>query len=218
MLPISYKIIALPSAEPITLTDAKDYLNVDFSSKDTLISRLITDARRYAENMLHKSLVTQTIQLIYEPDPVAQGELSGPIGMRFDEDLWERPNVPLLGTARIVIPCLMGPVQTFTSLEYQLTRMDNPEWTLVSETDSGGNANYRLDSYADPNEVNVFTILAASRYRLTYVAGSDAMDPKILDLRTPLFSLINFWYEHREGDAVPDGIRQQFAERRVFML
>jgi hypothetical protein len=217
-MPISYKITVPPSAEPVTLTDAKDYLNVDFSSKDTLITRLITDARRYAENMLHRSLITQTIQLIYEPERVASGELSGPVGIRYDEDLWERPNVPLLGTARIVIPCLMGPVQTFISLEYQLTRMDNPEWTLVSQTDSGGNANYRLDSYMEPSEVNVFTILAASRYRLTYVAGTDAMDPKIYDLRNPLFSLINYWYEHREGDPVPDGIRQQFAERRVFML
>jgi hypothetical protein len=217
-MPVSYKITTLPSAEPITLTDAKDYLNVDFASKDALITRLITDARRYAENLLHKSLVTQTIQLIYEPERAASGELSGPVGIRYDEDLWERPNVPLLGTARIVIPCLMGPVQTFTSLEYQLTRMDNPEWTLVSATDSGGNANYRLDSYAEPNEVNVFTILAASRYRLTYVAAASTIDPKILDIRTALFSLINFWYEHREGDAVPDGIRQQFAERRVFML
>ncbi len=217
-MPISYKIIVPPVSEPVTLIDAKDYLNVDFSSKDTLITRLITDARRYAENILARSLITQTIQLIYEPERVASGELSGPVGIIYDEDLWERPNVPLLGTARIVIPCLMGPVQTFTSLEYQLTRMDNPEWTLVDPIDSGGNANYRLDSYMEPNEVNVFTILAASRYRVTYVAGSDAMDPKIYDLRTALFSLINWWYEHREGDAVPDGIRQQFSERRVFHL
>lgn len=217
-MPISYKIITPPIAEPITLTDAKDYLNVDFASKDTLITRLITDARRYAENLLHRSLVTQTIQLIYEPERVASGELSGPVGIRYDEDLWERPNVPLLGTARIVIPCLMGPVASFTSLEYQLTRMDNPEWTLVDPIDSGGNANYRLDNYAEPNEVNVFTILAASRYRLTYVAAASTIDPKILDIRNALFSLINFWYEYREGDPVPDGIRQQFAERRAFML
>ena len=217
-MPISYKIIVAPSAEPITLSDAKDYMNVDFSSKDTLITRLITDARRYAENILARSLVTQTIQLIYEPERVASGELSGPVGIRYDEDLWERPNVPLLGTARIVIPVLMGPVQTFTSLEYQLTRMDNPEWTSVDAVDSGGNANYRLDTYAEPNQVNVFTILAASRYRLTYVAAASTIDPKILDLRNALFSLINYWYEHREGDPVPDGIRQQFAERRVFML
>jgi len=217
-MPISYKITVPPASEPVTLTDAKDYMNVEFSSKDTLITRLITDARRYAENFLARSLVTQTIQLIYEPERVASGELSGPVGIRYDEDLWERPNVPLLGTARIVIPCLMGPVQTFTSLEYQLTRQDNPEWTLVAAIDSGGNANYRLDSYAEPNEVNVFTILAASRYRLTYVAGASTIDPKIVDLRNALFSLINFWYEHREGDLVPDGIRQQFAERRVFML
>jgi Phage gp6-like head-tail connector protein len=217
-MPISYAILVAPTSEPLTLTDAKDYLNVDFSSKDVMITRLITDARRYAENLLRKSLATQTIQFIYEPESVASGELSGPVGIRPDEDLWERPNVPLLGTARIVIPVMMGPVQSFTSMEYQLTRMDNPEWTSVSAVDSGGNANWRLDTYADPNELNIFTILAASRYRLTFVAGAATIDPKILDLRNALFSLINYWYEHREGDPVPDGIRQQFAERRVFML
>ncbi len=214
----SYNIITPPSNEPVTITEAKSYLRVDFSGEDTLIAGLISDARRYAENLLGRSFFTQTIQLIYEPDRIAQGELSGPVGIRYDVDLWERPNVPLLGTARICIHCLMGPVQTFTSLEYQLTRMDNPEWTLVQPQDSGGNFNYRLDPYAEPNEINVFTILAASRFRLTYVAGSATLDPKILDLKPAMLSLINFWYEYREGGPVPDGIRQQFAERRVFSL
>jgi hypothetical protein len=219
VLPDSYKILTPAASELITLSDAKDYLNVDFSSKDALITRLITDARRYAEQMLHKSLVTQTIQMIHEVDPVAAGPLSGAVDAPMDADLFlERPNIPLLGNARVIIPVLMGPVQSFTSVEWQLTRADVPEWTLLPATDDQGNPNYRLDTYAEPNEVNLFTILAAARYRLTYVAGSDALDPKIEDVRLPMLSLINFWYEYREGAPVPDGIRQQFAERRIFML
>ena len=46
-MPISYKVIVPPVAEPITLPDAKDYLNVDFSSKDALITRLISDLDTY---------------------------------------------------------------------------------------------------------------------------------------------------------------------------
>lgn len=218
-MPISYKITVPPTAEPITLADAKDYLNVDFSSKDALITRLISDARRYAENMLRRSLVTQTIQLIHEFDHVAAGPLSGPVDVPYDTwRLAERPDIPLFGNALVRLQCFMGPVQSLTSVEYQLTRMDVPEWTLLQPTDGAGNDNYRLDSYADPNEVNIFVILAATRFRLTYVAGSDSLPDLQFDLRNALFSLINFWYEHREGDPVPDGLRQQFAERRVFML
>lgn len=219
MLPDSYKIIVPPAGELIALSDAKGYLNIDFSSRDALIARLITSVRRYAENILQKSLVTQTIQQIHEVDPVAAGPLSGAVDAPMDADLFlERPNIPLLGNARVIIPVLMGPVQSLTSVEWQLTRADVPEWNLLEATDDENNPNYRLDTYAEPNELNLFTILAASRYRLTYVAGSDALDPKIEDIRLAMLSLINYWYEYREGAPVPDGIRQQFAERRIFTL
>jgi len=215
----SYEILMPAMVEPITLTEAKRYLRVDFGSEDVTISGLITSARRYAENMLHKSLTTQTIQMIHEVDPVAAGALSGAVDAPMDADLLlERPNIPLLGNARVIIPILMGPVQSFTSLEWQLTRADVPEWTLLAATDPNGNPNYRLDTSPEPNELNVFTILAATRYRLTYVAGMNALDQKLLDIRPAMLSLINYWYEYREGALVPDGIRQQFAERRVFVL
>ena len=51
-----------PTQEPITLPDFKDYANIDFSSKDAMISRLITRARRYAETVTGRALVTQRIQ------------------------------------------------------------------------------------------------------------------------------------------------------------
>lgn len=218
-MPNSYQILTPAISEILTLSDVKRYLRVDFSSEDITVAGLITSARRYAENLLGKSLVTQTIQMIHEVDPVAAGALSGPVDAPMDADLFlERPNIPLLGNARVIIPVVMGPVQSFTSVEWQLTRADVPEWTLLAATDENNNPNYRLDTYAEPNELNMFTILAASRYRLTYVAGSNALDPKILDIRPAMLALINYWYEYREGAPVPDGIRQQFAERRIFTL
>ena len=218
-MPVSYKITTPASSELLTLTEVKRYLRVDFTSEDTLIADLITDARRYAENILHKSLCTQTIQMIHEVEPVAAGPLSGPVDAPMDADLFlERPNIPLLGNARVIIPIAMGPVQSLTSVEWQLTRADVPEWTLLAPTDQNGNPSYRLDMYAEPNELNMFTILAASRYRITYVAGAATLDPKILDIKLAMLNLINFWYEYREGAPIPDGIRQQFAERRIFTL
>lgn len=218
-MPDSYEILTAATVELVSLQQAKKYLRVDFSGEDDTIRDLITSVRRYAENLMHKSLCMQTIQMIHEVDPVPAGAISGPVDAPMDADLFlERPNIPLLGNARVIIPVLMGPVQSFTSVEWQLTRADVPEWTLLPATDNEGNPNYRLDTYAEPNELNMFTILAATRYRLTYTAGMNVLDPKIMDIRPAMLSLINYWYEYREGAPVPDGIRAQFGERRVIVL
>lgn len=50
--------------EPVSLTEAKTKLRVDFTDDDTEITALITRARRYVENKLNISVVYQRIQLI----------------------------------------------------------------------------------------------------------------------------------------------------------
>lgn len=214
-MPISYAVTVPVSVEPITLADAKQWLRIDFTDDDSIITELISDARRYGENLLRRSLATQTIQLIHEFDHVPAGTLSGPVDVPYDTwRLAERPDIPLFGNALVRLQCHMGPVQTFTSLEYQLTRMDVPEWTTLVTPDGSGSDTYRLDPYADPNEINVFTILAATRFRLTYVAGYTTLPP---DIRRALFRLIAFWYQNRE-DEPPQSIDEAFVGKRVFML
>jgi hypothetical protein len=214
-MPISYQVITPPTSEPISLSDAKSYLRLDFSDDDALISELISDARRHAENLLRKSLATQTIQLIHEFDHVATGPISGPVDVPYDTwRLAERPDIPLFGNALVRLQCFMGPVQSFTSLEYQLTRMDVPEWTTLITPDSSGSDTYRLDSYADPNEINVFTILAATRFRLTYVAGYPTLP---FDIRRKLLKLIAFLYDNR-GAPIPAELDAELISNRVFML
>lgn len=52
--------------EPITKTEAKDYMKVDFTDDDMLIeSTLIPSARQMAEKWLNRSLITQTLQAYY---------------------------------------------------------------------------------------------------------------------------------------------------------
>ncbi len=214
-MPISYQVIVPPVQEPIALADAKAWLRIDFSDDDTVISQCISDARRYAENLLRKSLATQTIQEIWEFDHVASGDISGPVDVPYDTwRLAERPDIPLFGNALLRLQCLMGPVQTFTSLEYQLTRMDVPEWTFLATPDSNGNDTYRIDTYADPNEVNIFTVLAATRFRLTYVAGYATLP---FDIRRKLLKLISFMYDNREAE-IPDSLQAELAGNRVMML
>lgn len=47
-----------PSAEPLTLTEAKLHLRVDFTDDDALITSLITAARMKCEDMVARSYVT----------------------------------------------------------------------------------------------------------------------------------------------------------------
>jgi hypothetical protein len=218
-MPVSYLVLNEPSVEPLSLADAKTFMRVDFDDEDTLIAQLIVDARREAEKIQKRALSTQTIQATIEPDPMPTGSLSGPVGVPFDSwRLAERPDVPLFGNALVGLKMPMTPVQTLTTVEYQLTKMDVPEWTELTALDDEGNANYRLDQNVDPNKLNIFTILAATRYRLTYVAGYTASQFLPGNTLTLLKRLVSHWYNNREDAEVPQNIIDAFARYRVWEL
>jgi hypothetical protein len=213
---VGYTVLTPVSAEPISLSEAKKWLRVDFDEDDETIAELIIDARRYAENILQRSLATQTLQVIIEPDPVPTGLLSGPVDVPIDSwQLAERPGVPLFGNALVSFALPMGPLQSLTTLEYQLTRMEVPEWTTINPIDASGHDNYRIDTVSDPNKLYLFFVVAASRYRITYVSGYTAIP---FDIRRNMLSLIGFWYLNREGQDPPIEIDMKFARRRVFTL
>lgn len=218
-MPVSYVVLTEPSVEPLSLSDAKTFMRVDYDDEDTLIAQLIVDARREAEKLLKRALTTQTIQATIEPDPMATGPLSGPVGVPFDSwRLAERPDVPLFGNALISLKMPMTPVQTLTTVEYQLTKMDVPEWTSLSATDSNGNANYRLDQNVDPNRLNIFVILAATRYRLTYVSGYTSSQFLPGNTLTLLKRIVSHWYNNREDTEIPQNIIDALARYRVWDL
>ena len=58
---MSLKIVTPPTAEPVTLLEAKDHLRVDGPDDDAMISVLITAARKWAEEYTGRQFVTATL-------------------------------------------------------------------------------------------------------------------------------------------------------------
>lgn len=114
-----YKLITAPAAEPVTLTEAKSHLRVDFTDDDTLITSLIIAARQHAETITQRALVTQTWKLTLDafPGPTLMGV---PPGTPFSLP----PSAILLDKS---------PVTAITNFTY--TAMDGSTQTLASGTD-----------------------------------------------------------------------------------
>ena len=63
------KVTSGPSTPILTTSEAKNYLKIDTSADDTLISDLVTAATDYCENYLGQKFITQTIQEVYDKIP-----------------------------------------------------------------------------------------------------------------------------------------------------
>lgn len=58
---MSWKVTTEPASEPLTLTEVKNYLKVDFSTDDDLITLLIQSARQWVERHCKIGLLPQTV-------------------------------------------------------------------------------------------------------------------------------------------------------------
>lgn len=54
------KLFAAPASEPLTLSDTKNFLKVEHTTDDSLITMLISGARIAAEGITNRALITQT--------------------------------------------------------------------------------------------------------------------------------------------------------------
>jgi uncharacterized phiE125 gp8 family phage protein len=64
-------LITAPTAEPVSLAEAKLHCKVDGADDDALITALIIAARRMAEQQTGRALVTQTWKLTFAAFPAA---------------------------------------------------------------------------------------------------------------------------------------------------
>jgi len=75
---LKYKIATQPTVEPITLAEAKLHCRVTGTTDDTLITRLISAARVYAEGAIGKALAAKTVTAVCDSFP-ASGVIRLPV-------------------------------------------------------------------------------------------------------------------------------------------
>ena len=61
-----------PALEPVSLAEAKTYLRVDHGDEDSLISSMITAARRFAEDYTRSALIAQQWSLALDKAPAGR--------------------------------------------------------------------------------------------------------------------------------------------------
>lgn len=204
----AFNVTTPASYEPISLSEAKLYLRVDFDEDDTLINRLIHAARLEAEHVMHRSLATQTITCIETIERPVGGVLSGPIEhgpnwYQYQEQLGANP----FGPAQFYFDLPMPPCQSVTTIETRTTVWEN--WTTFTGVTT-------LDAVPEPARLYFMTPVTANQWRFTYQAGYNLTTRLIPeDYRRILLMMIAYWYDHREGDELPEGILCELYSRRV---
>jgi len=202
-----FKVITPPSSEPITLSNVKDWLNIDFSSKDTLISNLITRARSYAETVTGRALATQQIQQI---DTIARpdgGVLSGPIKPGpnwyvYNEQLGANP----FGPAQYYHDLSMPPIQSSKTISVQTKITAFDDWVDFDLTSH----QTWIDDTSEPARMYFQDPITANFWKFVYWTGYDATYSYEIapDILQAVYELVSYWYDYRDGGGDSDRLRQ----------
>lgn len=177
---MSVNVTTAPTEEPVSATEAKQYLAVDHSADDALIAVLITAARQEAEAQAARRFVTQTQDLL----------LSG----------W-----PADGRIRLEYP----PVQSVTSITYYdedntAHVMSSADYITVLDT------NPPLIVLAGDASWPDATLRSVSPIRVRYVAGYGAAAAVPARYKNLILALVASAYENRDGISInPSNNAQQ---------
>ena len=159
-----------PSEEPVSIEEAKAHLRVDIEDDDNLILNLITAARKKAETVLKRSLITQT--LIYYPDEWP------------DDDYIELPLPPLQSVTSVVYTDYAGTATTLTQ---------NTDYVADIKKDPG---RVVLDyGMTWPTT----TLDVTSPIAITYIAGYGTPEDVPMPIKQAILILVSDYYENRES-------------------
>jgi uncharacterized phiE125 gp8 family phage protein len=176
-----YTVTVAPAVEPVTVSEVKRYLRVDFGEDDEDISDFITAARQWLERKTGKALITQTVRLVATlTDELVHAPISGIIG--FGSDLAvELTPAPAQSVTTVEIETSTNQWQTLVAdTEWQLDNPspDAPAYIALADWTLG----YWTGTFTG---IGVFPIeRRGPRLRVTYIAGyGDAASDVPMNLR-----------------------------------
>lgn len=127
MIDYRLNLITAPSVEPVTLTEAKDFLRVTGTDDDALITSLIVVARTNAESYTRRAFITQTWQLLRDNWPLQRSNIwwSGvrqlPISALQGQNFLPIPKAPLISITSIKTYDDADVATTFATTGYQVS-------------------------------------------------------------------------------------------------
>lgn len=221
-----YIVLTPASVEPLTLTEVKDWLNIDFTSKDALITGIINRVRIRAETLTGRQLASQQLQATYPITRPQGGELSGPIDhgpdwYQYQEQLGANP----FGASMFYFDLPAAPIDpTQTVLvETKITAFDQgPNQGGFTTFLTGIPTTFTtawVDNNQEPARFYFQSPLTANFWRFTYWAGYGSTTfPLPGDLKQGMLELVSCYYDWRDGSAPKDQIAEiegKFLSKRI---
>lgn len=190
------KVVTPPASEPITRTEAKNHLKVDFTDDDEYIDDMVAAAREMCEAWTGLALITQTLRIKLNEFPRSMDFNTGRVHHRI-----RLPAPPLQAVSSIVYTDTAGASQTLSSSKYTV------------DTDAEPGQVFPAYGEVWPSCQNIPNAVI-----VTYTAGyGDASDvPKVL--KQGMLLLIGQWYDVRQAvvtgtiaTEIPMGVQALFS-------
>ena len=211
-----FVVIQPPTVEPVSLSDVKDWLNIDFSSKDVLITKLITRARRRCETITGRAFAPQQVQATFPITRPQGGELSGPTDhgpswYQFSEQIGANP----FGSSQFYFDINMPPFDTTKSLTVETKITDFMQWntfysgippTVVNDMNQ---PTCWVDTNQEPARMYFLIPVVANFWRFTYWCGYGPNTfPLPEDLLEALMEYCSYLYDYRDGGGDANRLHQ----------
>jgi len=187
-------VVTPPAEEPITLAEAKAQCRIDSDDEDALLTGYIRAARRVAERISRRALITQTLELVLDGFP-AHREI-------------ELPRPPLQSVVSV----------TYTDRDENEHALDSGSYLVDADSEPG-----RIvlkSGYSWPSD----TLQSANGVRVRFVAGYGGAEDVPEEYKLGVKLLVGHYYENRENamtsgavpQEIPDGARSLFAGEKVW--
>lgn len=181
--PFRLVIASNPAVEPVTLAEARTHARVDDTADNSLVSALITAARRAAEIYTRRVFITQSWTMYMDQAPT--------------ENYLELPKAPLLGISSIVTYSDADAATTFASSNYYVDLITRPGRVVLRN-----GASWPTPSRA----ANGFVVNFVAGYDST---GSGVP----ADIRQAILMIVSHLYENRgDTDAEMPRVAQMLLD------